>query len=89
MTEGYIDACLREFARVLQTYGYLMLWADAFNLLMAHHRRVADVLHPVGKIDWDNGRKGNGASRPTAGQHSYRLAEAEFEEALPNCQKLE
>jgi site-specific DNA-methyltransferase (adenine-specific) len=60
MTEGYIDACLREFARVLRTNGYLMLWADAFNLLMAHHRRVADVLHPVGKIDWDNGRKGRG-----------------------------
>ena len=60
MTEDCIDDCLREFARVLQTYGYLMLWADAFNLLMAHHRRVADVLHPVGKIDWDNGRKGMG-----------------------------
>ena len=39
MTSGYIDACCREIARVLQPSGYLMLWGDTFRLCEgAHHR---------------------------------------------------
>jgi site-specific DNA-methyltransferase (adenine-specific) len=60
MTSDYIDACCREAARVLRGSGYLMLWADAFNVCEAHHRRVKDVLPCVDLIVWDKLRIGNG-----------------------------
>jgi site-specific DNA-methyltransferase (adenine-specific) len=60
MTEDYIDACCREIARVLVPSGYLMLWADTFNLCQAHHLRIADVLPVVDLIAWDNLRLGMG-----------------------------
>jgi site-specific DNA-methyltransferase (adenine-specific) len=60
MTESYIDACCREAARVLRPSGYLMLWADTFNLCEAHHQRIRDVLPCVDLIVWDNLRIGNG-----------------------------
>jgi site-specific DNA-methyltransferase (adenine-specific) len=60
MTRDYIDTCGREIARVLRPSGYLMLWSDTFNLIEAHHHRLADVLKPVDLIAWDNLRPGNG-----------------------------
>ena len=60
MEENYIDACCRESARVLRPSGYLMLWADKFNVCQAHHLRVADALKTVDLIAWDNQRPGNG-----------------------------
>jgi site-specific DNA-methyltransferase (adenine-specific) len=60
MTSGYIDSCCREAARVLRPSGYLMLWADVFNVCEAHHHRIADVLRCVDLIAWDNQRIGNG-----------------------------
>ena len=60
MTSGYIDACCREIARVLQPSGYLMLWSDTFRLCEGAHRRVADVVKCVDLIAWDNLRPGNG-----------------------------
>jgi site-specific DNA-methyltransferase (adenine-specific) len=61
MSESYIDACGREIARVLVPSGYLMLWADTFNLCQAHHLRIADVLPVVDLIAWDKlGPPGNG-----------------------------
>jgi site-specific DNA-methyltransferase (adenine-specific) len=60
MDEDYIDACLREIARVLAPSGYCMLWIDTFGLCEAHHRRVADCLKSVDLIAWDNLRLGMG-----------------------------
>jgi site-specific DNA-methyltransferase (adenine-specific) len=60
MTSGYIDTCCREAARVLRGSGYLMLWADVFNVCEAHHHRIKDVLPCVDLIVWDNLRIGNG-----------------------------
>jgi site-specific DNA-methyltransferase (adenine-specific) len=60
MTDDYIDTCCREIARVLCPSGYLMLWADTFNLCQAHHLRIADVLPVVDLIAWDNQRQGQG-----------------------------
>jgi site-specific DNA-methyltransferase (adenine-specific) len=60
MTSEYIDTCCREIARVLWPSGYLMLWADTFNICEAHHRRIVDVLPCVDLIAWDNLRIGNG-----------------------------
>jgi site-specific DNA-methyltransferase (adenine-specific) len=60
MTGDYIDTCCREIARVLRPSGYLMLWADTFNLCQAHHLRIADVLPVVDLIAWDNQRPGQG-----------------------------
>ena len=60
MTTGYIDACCREIARVLQPSGYLMLWSDAFRLCEGAHQRGADVVKCVDLICWDNLRPGNG-----------------------------
>jgi site-specific DNA-methyltransferase (adenine-specific) len=60
MTSGYIDACCREIARVLQPSGYLMLWSDTFRLCEGAHHRVADVVKCVDLIAWDNLRPGNG-----------------------------
>jgi site-specific DNA-methyltransferase (adenine-specific) len=61
MSDTYIDACCRQAACVLRPSGYLMLWADAFNLCQAHHLRIADVLSCVDLIAWDKGGNfGNG-----------------------------
>ena len=60
MEDNYIDACCRESARVLRPSGYLMLWADKFNVCQAHQLRVADALKTVDLIAWDNQRPGNG-----------------------------
>jgi site-specific DNA-methyltransferase (adenine-specific) len=60
MSGDYIDACCRVAARVLRGSGYLMLWADTFNVCEAHHRRIKDVLSCVDLIAWDNLRIGNG-----------------------------
>jgi site-specific DNA-methyltransferase (adenine-specific) len=60
MGEDYIDACLREIARVLEPSGYCMLWLDTYGLCEAHHKRVADCLKCVDLIAWDNQRPGMG-----------------------------
>ena len=60
MTDAYIDECCFEIARVLRPSGYLMLWADAYRLLEGYHLRLRDVLMPVDRIAWDNGRNGQG-----------------------------
>ncbi|MFH0301001.1 DNA methyltransferase [Bradyrhizobium sp. 31Argb] len=60
MSADYIDACCLESGRVLCPSGYLMLWADTFNLLEAHHLRVADAFSAVDMISWDSGRLGMG-----------------------------
>jgi site-specific DNA-methyltransferase (adenine-specific) len=60
MTDDYIEACNREIARALRPNGYLLLWADAYNLLEAHHLRVKDVLKAVGAAAWDNLRMSQG-----------------------------
>jgi site-specific DNA-methyltransferase (adenine-specific) len=60
MSESYIELACREIARVLAPSGYLMLWADTFNLCQAHHLRIADVLPCVDLIAWDNQSFGMG-----------------------------
>jgi site-specific DNA-methyltransferase (adenine-specific) len=60
MSDSYIDECCRESARVLASSGYLMLWSDTFNVVEAHHKRIADVLRGVDLIVWDHQRIGNG-----------------------------
>jgi site-specific DNA-methyltransferase (adenine-specific) len=60
MSSEYIDACCRQAARVLRPSGYLMLWADTFNVCEAHHHRIADVVSCVDLIVWDNSRLGMG-----------------------------
>jgi site-specific DNA-methyltransferase (adenine-specific) len=72
MTSDYIDACCREAARTLRPSGYLMLWADVFNVCEAHHHRIKDVLPTVDLIAWDNLRIGNGYRSRRRG--SYLLA---------------
>jgi hypothetical protein len=61
MREDYIDAVGRESARVLSPGGYLMQWADTFNLCRAHHLRIEDAVTIVDLIAWDKGGNfGNG-----------------------------
>jgi site-specific DNA-methyltransferase (adenine-specific) len=60
MTDDYIDECCREIARVLTRSGYLLLWADTYNMCQAHHLRVADIVPCVDLIVWDSQRPGNG-----------------------------
>jgi site-specific DNA-methyltransferase (adenine-specific) len=60
MSSGYIDSACREIARVLAPSGYLMLWADTFNLCQAHHLRIADVLPCADLVAWDSQRLGMG-----------------------------
>jgi site-specific DNA-methyltransferase (adenine-specific) len=60
MSDGYIDACLREIARVLQPSGYACVWADTYRLCRGDHLRVAKVLPPVDLISWDSERPGMG-----------------------------
>jgi site-specific DNA-methyltransferase (adenine-specific) len=47
MSADYIDAVVREFARVLAPSAYLMRWCDKFVLCEGHHRRIADDLFKV------------------------------------------
>jgi len=65
MTSDYIDTCCREAARVLRPSGYVMQWADTFQLCEAYHKRIADVLQSVDLIVWDN-------LRPSMGKRSRR-----------------
>jgi site-specific DNA-methyltransferase (adenine-specific) len=60
MSSDFIDQCCREAARVLMPSGYLMRWQNAFQVGMAHHLRIADVLQCVDLIAWDNQRQSNG-----------------------------
>ena len=60
MSDGYIDACCRDIARVLRPSGYSFVWADTFRLCQGDHLRIADVLPCVDLIAWDNLRPGNG-----------------------------
>src|SRR5262249_35878264 len=60
MTADYIDACLREIGRVLRPSAYCMRWVDAYQLVEAHHRRIADCLTPVDLIAWDSEHFGMG-----------------------------
>ena len=71
MTGDYIDACCREAMRLLIPSGYLMLWADTFNLCEAHHLRIANVCKVVDLIAWDNRRMGMG--KRTRRQGDYLL----------------
>ena len=60
MTDDYIEAVCREIARVLRPRGYLMLWADTFNLCEAHHQRQADACKCVDLIAWDKSSNWHG-----------------------------
>ena len=60
MTSDYIDACCRASMRLLIPSGYLLLWADTFNLCEAHHLRVTDVCKVVDLLAWDSQRMGMG-----------------------------
>jgi site-specific DNA-methyltransferase (adenine-specific) len=60
MTDGYIEQCCRDIARILRPCGYLFLWADAFRLCRGDHLRIADVLPCVDLIAWNSERFGNG-----------------------------
>src|SRR6516165_768894 len=54
MSSEYIDACCREFARVLMPSGYLLQWMNAFQLGTGAHLRLAGALQVVDIIAWDN-----------------------------------
>jgi site-specific DNA-methyltransferase (adenine-specific) len=73
MSDEYIDACLREAARVLRPSAYVFLWVDTFNLCMAAHRRVSDVLPPVDLIAWDCLRMGMGKRSRRRGDYVLML----------------
>jgi len=73
MDEDYIDACLREIARVLEPSGYCMLWLDTYGLCEAHHKRVADCLKCVDHIAWDNLRMGMGKRSRRRGDNLLML----------------
>ena len=62
MSDGYIEECKRQAARVLRPSGYALVWADTFRLCEAYHLRVKDVLKCVDLIAWNNDRPpgGNG-----------------------------
>jgi site-specific DNA-methyltransferase (adenine-specific) len=61
MSANYIDAVVREFARVLAPSGYLMRWCDKFVLCEALHLRIpADLFKVVDLIVTDSLRLGMG-----------------------------
>ena len=61
MTPDYIDAVVREFARVLRPSSYFMRWTDKFGLCEGHHLRIAaELLKVVDLIVTDNARLGMG-----------------------------
>ena len=76
MTTGYIDACCREIARVLQPSGYLMLWSDTFRLCEGAHQRGADVVKCVDLICLGQFAAWQRLSQPAARRLSARAAEA-------------
>src|SRR6516225_9508317 len=50
MSSEYIDACCREFVRVLMPSGYLMQWMNAFQIGSGVHLRLAGVSRVVDVI---------------------------------------
>jgi site-specific DNA-methyltransferase (adenine-specific) len=76
MSEGYIDACCREIARVLMPSGYCMRWVDTYGLCEAHHLRIADCLKCVDCIAWDNLRLGMGKRSRHRGDYLLALQKA-------------
>jgi site-specific DNA-methyltransferase (adenine-specific) len=76
MADKYIDACCREIARLLRPSGYLMLWADTFNVCEGNHLRIKDVLPPVDLIDWINGQFGMGPRSRRCGSYLVVLQKA-------------
>ena len=55
MTADFIDACCREFTRVLRPSAYLGRWLDTFALVEGVHLRIeAELLKPVALIAWDS-----------------------------------
>jgi site-specific DNA-methyltransferase (adenine-specific) len=60
MASKYIDDCCRAAARILSPSGYLLRWANAFQVCEGQHLRLADVLQYVDLIAWDNQRLGMG-----------------------------
>jgi site-specific DNA-methyltransferase (adenine-specific) len=60
MSTEYTNSCCREIARILTPGGYLMLWANAFQVCEANHLRLHDVLKTVDLLAWDNLRTGMG-----------------------------
>jgi site-specific DNA-methyltransferase (adenine-specific) len=61
MSADYIDAVVREFARVLKPSAYLLRWCDKFILCEGHHLRISsDLLKVVDLIVTDNAKLGMG-----------------------------
>jgi site-specific DNA-methyltransferase (adenine-specific) len=58
MSAEYIAAVENEIARVLRPSGYLLRWADTYELCEAHHLRIP--LRAVDLIAWDSLRPGMG-----------------------------
>jgi site-specific DNA-methyltransferase (adenine-specific) len=73
MSSEYIDACCREFARVLMPSGYLMQWMNAFQLGSGAHLRLAGALQVVDIIAWDNLRISNGYRARRRGDYLVAL----------------
>jgi site-specific DNA-methyltransferase (adenine-specific) len=73
MSSEYIDACCREFARVLMPSGYLMQWMNAFQLGSGAHLRLAGVLQVVDIVAWDNLRISNGYRARRRGDYLVAL----------------
>jgi site-specific DNA-methyltransferase (adenine-specific) len=60
MTDDYIDDAIRQIARTLVPFGYLMQWTDTYRLGEGYHLRIADALKLVDIIGWDSGKLSNG-----------------------------
>jgi site-specific DNA-methyltransferase (adenine-specific) len=75
MSSEFIDTCCRAAARVLSPSGYLLQWANAFQVCEGRHLRLADVLQCVDLIAWDNQRFKHGLSFAAQGRLFARVAE--------------
>jgi site-specific DNA-methyltransferase (adenine-specific) len=73
MTDEYIDECLHEAARVLVPSGYVILWADTFQVGRGSHLRVDDVLPCVDVLAWDSLRMGMGKRSRRRGDYVFIL----------------
>jgi site-specific DNA-methyltransferase (adenine-specific) len=82
MSSEYIDACCREFARVLMPSGYLMQWMNAFQLGSGAHLRLAGVSRVVDIIAWDNLRISNGYRARRRGDYLVVLRRGDYLVAL-------
>jgi len=82
MSSEYIDACCREFARVLMPSGYLMQWMNAFQLGSGAHLRLAGALQVVDIIAWDNLRISNGYRARRRGDYLVVLQRGDYLVAL-------